>query len=61
MQEVRVKFEECRAGAACGHTHVRFESAAQAAMVAECRRRAESERAESAARRERFRATGVWR
>jgi hypothetical protein len=60
MQEVRVRFEECRSSA-CTSTHVQFESAEQARMVAECRARAERERVESAARREQFRATGVWR
>lgn len=54
-------FKECQQAEVCGRTHIKWESEEQRRMVFECRARAERDRRETAERRARFAATGVWR
>jgi hypothetical protein len=61
MREQNVTgFVECPGDSTCSGSHVQWESAEQATMVAECRERAARQREEVAARRRHFRETGVW-
>jgi hypothetical protein len=53
-------FVDCPGDSTCSGSHVQWESAEQATMVAECRERAARQREEIAARRRHFRETGVW-